>query len=363
MEKLIHIRFFLMVIVTLLLPMFSYAQNCNQNNLNIQKIEFRDINGNPFDPDSDEYEVGDLVEGQIFVTFGGSSENAYSLRFFYDVYRNGVMDGARQELCLFLNQNVPKGTPQYITNFTLRWGDLIEFRNIFMRWRTNDGGTDCPTEAGSNAQCYSDPDGEVVNTPFIPLPVIWHDLSAEAGPDQTCVEIKWSTLKEWESSHFEIERSVQGIDRFEVIDSVPAATYSFEVKNYQFRDDQLPSNTTRVYYRLKQVDLDGSFEYSKVLMVNVNTSIQEDVQSWRLFPNPMLDDKLSVALQNPSAYRGEEIFVRVITNQTSYAHSIPICPDPYNIDLSPITKNIPTGLFLVELSWGDRVETFKIIKR
>ncbi|MFN3801109.1 hypothetical protein [Belliella pelovolcani] len=362
MGKFIYICFFLMVLVTLILPMSSYAQNCSQNNLNIQNIEFKDSNGNPFDPNSEEHQEGDMVTGQIFVTFGGSSTNAYNLRILYDVYRNGVMDGDRQEHCLFVKQSVPKGTPQFITDFTLRWGDLIEFRNIFMRWFTNNGNEDCPTEAGSNAQCYSDPDGEVVNTPFIPLPVIWHDLSAEAGSDQTCVEIKWSTLKEWESSHFEIERSVQGIDRFEVIDKIPAATYSFEVKSYQFRDDQLPPNTTRVYYRLKQVDLDGSFEYSKVMMVNVNTNTHE-AQSWRAFPNPMLDDKLSVELQNPSAYRGEEIYLRVITSQTSYLHSIPICPGPYNIDLSPITKNIPTGLFLVEISWGDRVETFKIIKR
>ncbi|SNS75807.1 hypothetical protein SAMN06295967_1241 [Belliella buryatensis] len=362
MEKLNYIRFFLMVIITLLLPVFSYAQNCNQNNLNIQRIEFRDINGNPFDPDSEEYEVGDLVEGQIFVTFGGSSENAYSLRFFYDVYRNGVMDGDRREHCLFLNQNVPKGTPVFITNFTLRWGDLIEFKSIFMRWRTNDGGTSCPTEAGSNAQCYSDPDGEVVNTPFIPLPVVWHDLSAQAGPEEACVEIKWSTLKEWESSHFEIERSIQGVDRFEMIDQVPAVNFSFEITNYQFRDDKLPLNTTRVYYRLKQVDLDGKFEYSKVLMVNVNTKIQ-DSQVWRLFPNPLQGDNLRIALQDPNLYRGEELYVKVNTSQASFVYAISIPPNRQDIDISHITKNIPNGLLFVELFWGDKVETFKLIKR
>lgn len=362
MEKNVSILFRLLSVgILIFATSLSYAQNCSQNNLNIQRIEFRDSNGQPFDPNSTEHKEGDMVVGQIFVTFGGSSTNAFNLRFLYDVYFNGVMSGPRREQCLFIGTNVPKNTPTFITNFTLRWGDTVEFRNIFMRWFTNSGNSTCPTEEGSNAQCYSDPGGETVNTPFIPLPVIWHNISAIPTPDQQGADIKWSTLKEWESSHFEIERSLNNADRFQVIDSVPASTYSFEIRNYQFIDNNIPPNTSRVYYRLKQVDLDRSFEYSKVLMVNVNTK-QEETSTWQLYPNPILGNDLKISLKNPRAYDGEQIRVKMISNLGVYFKSLPDCLNPYEIDIGDMIKNIPRGIIIVELSWGNSVEIFKVIK-
>lgn len=338
-----------------------YGQNCAQNNLNIQSIEFRDSEGNPFDPQNVKHKEGDIVGGQIFVTFGGSSTNAYNLRFLYDVFIDGVSSGDRINLCLFINQNVQKETPQFITDFSLRWGAVVEFKNIFMRWFTNSGNDDCPTEEGSNAQCYSDPNGMVVNTPFVALPVIWHNISVVKAHNRKEVIVEWSTLKEWESSHFEIERSINNADRFVVIDSVAASYYSSEIKKYQYIDSRIPAYSTRVYYRLKQIDMNGVSEYSKVLMLNMDIQAEKK-STWLFYPNPVLGDNLNISLRNPKAYNGEQIHVKIISNLGVSYQLLQDCLDPCEINIGAMTKNLPRGILLVELSWGDQIEIFKLIK-
>ena len=340
--------------------------SCTSNDITIIGFTLVDATtGLPISNSVSQCQDGETFQVKLEMTYKfNAAATRYNSRF------QGLLKIGNTEV--FINQyvgtfNSTSTETKLIVYDTFTWecGTNLSIINPQFFWRPNEGGAALEStyvcNDYSNSKCSGSAGTVLVNVP-IELPVVWHDFSISTSPDQKNTSLIWSTLKEWQSSHFEIERSVNQADRFEIIDSIPAAGYSFEVKNYRFIDNQIPNNSTRVYYRVKQVDLDGSFDFSKVVMANVNT-IVEGTSSWRLFPNPLLDDNLKVSLQNPSAYQGEEIYVRLITSQTSYLHSIPICPDPYNIDLSPITKNIPTGLFLVEISWGDRVETFKIIKR
>ncbi|GAB2625308.1 hypothetical protein GCM10026987_23410 [Belliella aquatica] len=249
--------------------------------------------------------------------------------------------------------------------FTWECGTNLSFQQPHFYWATQDSGPTVETTYNcsnySNSKCSRDVGEIFVDLP-IELPVVWHEISATSTPDQQCAEIKWSTLKEWESSHFEIERSLNNADRFEVIDSVAASTYSFEIKNYQFTDHTIPVNTTRVYYRVKQVDLDGSFEYSKVLMVNVNTQEQQ-TSTWQLYPNPAIGNDLKISLRNPKAYNGEHLHVKMISNLGVAYQILPECLDPYEIDIGDMIKNVPKGILVVELSWGNQVEILKVIKQ
>jgi hypothetical protein len=88
----------------------------------------------------------------------------------------------------------------------------------------------------------------------------------------------WITASEENSSYFEIQRSTNGID-FVGISKVPAAGTSSSVLYYTF-GDTYPVNGL-FYYRLKQVDLDGSHELSKII------SVSNEDQTWlSLIPNP-----------------------------------------------------------------------------
>jgi hypothetical protein len=74
----------------------------------------------------------------------------------------------------------------------------------------------------------------------------------------------WQTANESNSSHFVVERSTDGV-HFENAGRVAAAGNTAQMSNYSFTDVNIP--TGRLYYRLKQVDADGRFEYSGTIVL------------------------------------------------------------------------------------------------
>lgn len=90
--------------------------------------------------------------------------------------------------------------------------------------------------------------------------------------------LKWQTESEINNSHFEVEKSTDGLE-FEKIGFVQGNGTTLETHDYIFID----YNTETAYYRLKQVDFDGGFEYSDVVFVEaiseVETSILGNVTS------------------------------------------------------------------------------------
>jgi len=101
------------------------------------------------------------------------------------------------------------------------------------------------------------------------LPVKWGDVkvfSTENG-----VRINWSTLTEINNHYFEVQRSLNGYD-WETIGEVKGSGNQTTKKTYHFVDN---TRLINAYYRLKQVDYDGKFEYSK--LVRIDKKIQEAV--------------------------------------------------------------------------------------
>ena len=80
------------------------------------------------------------------------------------------------------------------------------------------------------------------------------------------VNLSWETISEINNSHFSIEKSVDGIN-FQAIGKVIGAGTTNSSKQYLFTDDK-PLYINQ--YRLKQVDFDGKFSYSKILFVKVH---------------------------------------------------------------------------------------------
>ncbi len=127
--------------------------------------------------------------------------------------------------------------------------------------------------------------------PSGPLPV--ELLTFTGRPDNGDIILEWTTTEEVNSMHFEIQRSSDGTN-FENVGIVTAAGTATIAKNYRFVDRRLNFDT--YFYRLKIVDLDGSFEYSSLVSVTIKSKI-EDLQA---YPNPT-DDILHVDLYNETA--------------------------------------------------------------
>ena len=112
-----------------------------------------------------------------------------------------------------------------------------------------------------------------------PLPVELAAFTATAL--NHAVLLKWSTASEKNTAHFDVERSPDGT-AFVRLGTVAAAGTSTAPREYALTDAQLPAGITTLYYRLKQVDQDGSFNYSPVRSVRLS----EAAEGLALYPNP-----------------------------------------------------------------------------
>lgn len=111
------------------------------------------------------------------------------------------------------------------------------------------------------------------------LPLDLLDFSAKE--DKTANKLTWQTANERNTSHFEIEKSVGKINKFAPIGEVKAANNATSTPQYyDFRDE----NTSSLdYYRLKLVDRNGQFSYSKTLAV----ARKEIKMGVNFYPNPV----------------------------------------------------------------------------
>ncbi|MEM9920643.1 MAG: SdrD B-like domain-containing protein [Bacteroidota bacterium] len=114
------------------------------------------------------------------------------------------------------------------------------------------------------------------------LPV---DLSAFEAKlvNENEVRLDWTTASELNNSYFTVERSTDG-ESYLAIGIVEGNGTTDAVNYYNFLDES--PFFGRNYYRLKQVDLDGSYEYSDVRLVVVK---QEDLPDAIVYPNPTKD--------------------------------------------------------------------------
>jgi|GEM_PF-2043690 len=131
-----------------------------------------------------------------------------------------------------------------------------------------------------------------VKLPFtITLPVVLTDFSGTLNNKK--VDLNWATSSEINSAYFAVERSADG-SHFTSIASIPA-TQSANGSYYKYTDS-LPIAGFN-YYRLKMVDKDGSFKYSKIILVTVNNA----ATPLSIAPNPFNDAfTISIDLKNES---------------------------------------------------------------
>jgi len=95
------------------------------------------------------------------------------------------------------------------------------------------------------------------------------------------VVLNWTTATEVNNQGFEIQRSEDGIS-FNNIAFVPGFGTTTEPKSYSYNDQSVSSGT--YYYRLKQIDFDGSFTYSNVAEVEVSLPAVFSLE--QNYPNP-----------------------------------------------------------------------------
>lgn len=135
----------------------------------------------------------------------------------------------------------------------------------------------------------------------IPLPVELSQFDVTSMND-TQVKLKWQTRSESNSDYFEIQRSTENDDNiFESIGRIDAAGDATWINDYSFMDET-PILNQQSYYRLKQVDRDGAFDYSPIQSVMVKS---QDVV-FNIYPNPIKNsERLNIDFTNNMEEKGE----------------------------------------------------------
>ena len=184
------------------------------------------------------------------------------------------------------------------------------------------------------------------------LPVEWGYWAAEWQEQGQSALLEWSTNSESNNALFEIERSFNGSDFNKVGDVAGAGTTTIR-QDYDFTDtqfDYIPSDATEVYYRLKQVDLDGGHTYSEIRIL----ALPGAASQLKLWPNPA-SDQLNVQYRVGMA--GYQLEIVDLTGRKVYASELGELADQFSVDVS----TLKAGIYFVTMTNGKEKLTRKMI--
>lgn len=141
------------------------------------------------------------------------------------------------------------------------------------------------------------------------LPV---ELKSFEGTQHGCnIQLKWETGSEQNFSHFEIEKSYDGVD-FHVIDRLQSTGNNYDITGNTYTHTDTPSELIN-YYRLKMVDIDNTFNYSRV--ITVKSACADSGSVIDIYPNPVKGSKLFIKVN--STVNIDNVNVHIISQSGS----------------------------------------------
>lgn len=180
------------------------------------------------------------------------------------------------------------------------------------------------------------------------LPVTLSSFNGALKPASEQVQLEWTTSAELNNERFIIETSTEG-EVFNRIGEIAGAGTTTEAHTYQFTH-QTPSAGVN-YYRLKQVDFDGTFAYSKVIAVNAGGN-----DKIFAFPNPV-QDQLNIQYDQSKGSAALFLFDamgrKINTTVGGY-------PGYYEAKLP---TDLPAGTYWLRVIRSGKVQTLPIIKQ
>jgi len=187
----------------------------------------------------------------------------------------------------------------------------------------------------------------------VTLPVELTKFEADVVRDN--VQLSWTTATEINNEGFEIERSINGLE-FNYIGYVYGNGNSTDIHNYEYIDDEVSKNIT-YYYRLKQMDYDGQFEYSSIVSARIGEI--DDFAIGTIIPNP--------SKENVSVKTNIQISSNEIVNINIYnTLGVIVGTDKVNLqsgnnEINIATANLSSGTYFINFEGSFGRETKKLV--
>ncbi len=179
---------------------------------------------------------------------------------------------------------------------------------------------------------------EAVYSTVTPLQLLALSVVVKGGDNF----LQWQTANEVNTKEFLVERSVDGI-QFIPVGNVPTNN-RIETNRYSYSDNLFDSETS--FYRLKIIDLDGRFEYSKVVTVNNRVT-----NGFQIVANPV-KNMLTIN-------RLKSGWLELINLQGKVLQKVQVRSQSMSLDLG---SYLP-GIYFVRYYYGNRIEVRKIVKQ
>ncbi|NOX18444.1 MAG: T9SS type A sorting domain-containing protein, partial [Chlorobi bacterium] len=185
--------------------------------------------------------------------------------------------------------------------------------------------------------------------------------SFSAGATDENVNLNWTTATETNNKGFFVERKssfAQGDNAWNQIGFVEGNGTTSETQNYSFTDKNLSKG--KYFYRLKQIDFDGTFDYSSIVEVSVEPVYQYSLE--QNYPNPFNPStKIVYSIKETGNVKlilynslGEKIYMLINEEQSAGAHVFDL-----NTDALPV--KLTSGIYYYALESGNFRATKKLV--
>ena len=189
------------------------------------------------------------------------------------------------------------------------------------------------------------------------LPVELNSFTASAsGRD---VNISWETKTEVNSSKFEVERSAVNTQNWVKVGEVTASGNSNSAKEYSFTDKKL--NSGKYSYRLKMVDNDGTYEYSKV--VETEVSLPKEYAISQNYPNPF-NPSTRIDYQLPFDSKVSLDIYGITGEKVATILNGDVAAGYYTTEINAGALNLASGVYIYRISaTGSNNQNFVQVKK
>ncbi|MBN8702621.1 MAG: right-handed parallel beta-helix repeat-containing protein, partial [Bacteroidetes bacterium] len=168
-------------------------------------------------------------------------------------------------------------------------------------------------------------------------------------------KLKWTTATETNNDYFTIEKTQDGIN-YEFVAKVDGAGNSTQVLKYDTNDFKPYKGVS--YYRLKQTDFNGAYDYSELVAVEFG-SLTSESGKFAVYPNPASSSNLNVLFDGAV---GEEVLIVVhdVLGKEYYSNVFVLDSETLMIQLAS-GSDLSPGLYTISASSNDKLYNKKII--
>ncbi|MDX2063275.1 MAG: T9SS type A sorting domain-containing protein, partial [Bacteroidia bacterium] len=190
------------------------------------------------------------------------------------------------------------------------------------------------------------------NDPINSLPIELLSFSGERV--ENGVALAWNTASELNNDRFEVQRALSpSFEGYQTIGTVAGSGTTTTETRYTYTDGEAP--ITRVYYRLRQVDYDGTATLSRTIEVGGELS-------WYLDPNPSTSSQLEFGATGADIPANAKVGVQVVgTNGQVLLSQTGAYTEVRALVLSRLTKAAP-GQYIVRLTYLGRTFTLRHLR-